>query len=81
MNTVRQAWEQWARDWTAYERDGLRLEMSGPPRPISACLDALERAGVLVQALREHDVPSGVSPHAHPWQRIPHFRHGRARRP
>jgi len=59
----------------------MRLEMAGPPRAISEYLDALERAGVLVEALREHDVSSGMSRHAHPWQRIPQLRHGRARRP
>ena len=63
------------------ERDGLRMTFHEVHRPLSALTRALERSGLLLEALRE-PVPDGDHVADHPevarWRREPCFLHGRA---
>jgi len=63
------------------ERDGLEMTFVSEHRPIEAYFRALEQAGLLVEALREHKVAPGGSRHEALWSRVPLFLHVRARRP
>lgn len=56
------------------ERDGLRMKFESQHRPMSAYVDALSAAGLLVDALREP-----VTRHES-WSRIPLFLHLRAKK-
>ena len=65
----------------AVERDGLTMTFNSQHRPLEAYFIALEKAGFLVEALREPSVPeyaivSGRT--GRRWQRIPLFLHLRA---
>jgi SAM-dependent methyltransferase len=64
------------------ERDGLTMTFHSQHRPICSYFSALEKAGFLVEALREPSVPEHavVSEASRRWQRIPLFLHVRARR-
>lgn len=64
-----------------FERDGLAATFESDHRPLEAYARALEDAGLLIEALREHKVPDGAASAPHLWQRIPLFLHVRARRP
>jgi SAM-dependent methyltransferase len=65
------------------ERDGLMMTFCSQHRPVEAYFMALERAGLLVEALREPSVPEQavVSETSRRWQRLPLFLHLRALRP
>jgi SAM-dependent methyltransferase len=64
-------------------RDGLEITFVSEHRPIEAYVGALADAGLLVERLRETDVPDSaiVRPRSRRWQRIPLFLHIRAVRP
>jgi hypothetical protein len=66
----------------AIERDGLSMTFHSEHRPIESYFLALERAGFVVEALREPRVPDHAirSPRGLRWQRLPLFLHLRARR-
>lgn len=62
------------------ERDGLSMTFVSEHRPIEAYVQALSRAGFLIELLREPPVPNeaaGALAHSR-WQRIPLFLHIRA---
>jgi SAM-dependent methyltransferase len=65
------------------ERDGLSMTFHSRHRPIEGYFQALEQAGLLVEALREPPIPDhGLSSEASRcWQRVPLFLHIRARKP
>lgn len=67
----------------AVERDGLAMTFNSEHRPLEAYFIALEKAGFLVEALREPALPERaiVSDAGRRWQRIPYFLHLRALRP
>ena len=67
----------------AVERDGLAMTFHSEHRPLEAYFLALEKAGFLVEALREPALPEHaiVSSASRRWQRIPYFLHLRALRP
>jgi SAM-dependent methyltransferase len=64
------------------ERDGLAVTFHSEHRPLAAYVGALERSGLVVEALREHAVPDGSfsRPRGKRWQRVPLFLHLRARK-
>jgi molybdopterin-guanine dinucleotide biosynthesis protein A/SAM-dependent methyltransferase len=66
------------------ERGGLRMTFHDLHRPLSALTGAMERAGLLVESLRE-PIPDAEHLAAHPevaqWRRTPCFLHGRALKP
>jgi len=61
-------------------RDGLEITFVSEHRPIEAYVNALAGAGLLVERLRETDVPdsAAVRPWSRRWRRIPFFLHLRA---
>lgn len=61
-------------------RDGLEITFVSEHRPIQSYIDAIAGAGLLVERLRETDVPGSgiVRPRSRRWQRIPLFLHLRA---
>jgi len=61
-------------------RDGLEITFVSEHRPIEAYVNALAGAGLLVERLRETDVPdsAAVRPWSRRWRRIPLFLHLRA---
>jgi SAM-dependent methyltransferase len=63
-------------------RDGLRMVFHSSHRPIEAYSRALEAAGLVIEALREHPLPAdAVSVQGSKrWQRIPLFLHLRVRK-
>jgi SAM-dependent methyltransferase len=65
-----------------FERAGLAMTFHSQHRPLETYSRALERAGLLIEAIREP--PSPVTPEDSPrtrrWTRIPLFLHLRARR-
>ena len=67
----------------AVERDGLTMTFNSQHRPLEAYFMALEKAGFLVEALREPILPEHaiVTGTGRRWQRIPYFLHLRALRP
>jgi SAM-dependent methyltransferase len=64
------------------EGGGLSLTLHSRHRPIGDYFRALEAAGLLVEALRETDIPEHgiVKDRSRRWQRLPLFLHLRARR-
>ena len=70
------------RSWysDAFDRDGLTMTFVSERRPIQSYVDALADAGLVVERLRETDVPDSgiVRPRSRRWQRIPIFLHIRA---
>jgi SAM-dependent methyltransferase len=64
------------------ERDGLAMTFHSQHRPLEAYFMALEKFGLLVEALREPSVPEHAiaSEASRRWQRVPLFLHLRARR-
>ena len=64
-------------------RDGLEMTFVSEHRPIQAYVDALAGAGLLLERLRETDVPDSAirRPRSRRWQRIPLFMHLRAVKP
>jgi ubiquinone/menaquinone biosynthesis C-methylase UbiE len=67
----------------AVERDGLAMTFNSEHRSLETYFIALEKAGFLVEKLREPALPEHaiVSGAGHRWQRIPYFLHLRALRP
>jgi hypothetical protein len=58
------------------ERDGIRLTFHSEHRSLEAYGLAIERAGLLIEAIRELRVPDGFvqqDPAQRRWQRIPLF--------
>jgi SAM-dependent methyltransferase len=64
------------------QRDGLIMTLHGQHRPVEAYFGALEGAGLLVEALRETEIPEKAltDEASRRWQRVPLFLHVRARR-
>jgi SAM-dependent methyltransferase len=66
------------------ERDGVRLTFHSEHRPLEAYTRALERAGLLIEALREVTPPDQEverDPKERRWQRVPIFLQMRAVKP
>jgi SAM-dependent methyltransferase len=65
------------------ERNGLTMTFASQHRPLEAYFMALEKAGLLVEALREPGIPEPavISETERRWQRLPLFLHLRALRP
>jgi SAM-dependent methyltransferase len=65
------------------ERDGLSMILHSEHRPLETYCQALEEAGLLVEALREPGIPDHaiVAERSRRWQRLPLFLHLRAHRP
>jgi ubiquinone/menaquinone biosynthesis C-methylase UbiE len=65
-------------DW--FERAGLEMTFHSQHRPLERYSRALEQAGMVIEAIREHRVPDHVAdkPAARRWQRLPLFMHIRA---
>ena len=63
-------------------RDGLEVTFVSEHRPIEAYVSALFRAGLLVERIRETEVPESgiVRPRSRLWKRIPLFLHVRAQK-
>ncbi len=66
------------RDW--FERSGLEMTFHSWHRPLEKYSLALEKAGFVMEAIREHRVPehAAAKPSAKRWQRLPLFMHIRA---
>lgn len=62
------------------ERDGLTMQFVSVHRPIQAYVQALTDAGLMIDMLRETDVPSEFD-ETERWQRMPMFLHLRAQKP
>jgi hypothetical protein len=64
-------------------RDGLEIAFVSAHRPLGAYADALAEAGLLIERLRETDVPEEAveHPQTRRWQRLPLFLHIRALKP
>ena len=62
-----------------FERDGMRMTFHSIHRSLDAYSRALERAGFVIEAIREHKSPAGTV-RAAGWDRVPLFLHVRARR-
>jgi SAM-dependent methyltransferase len=64
-------------------RDGLEMTFVSERRPIQAYVESIADAGLLVDRLRETDVPDSgiVRPRSRRWQRVPLFLHIRALKP
>ena len=64
------------------EREGRSMTFHSRHRSLESYFDALETSGLVVEALREPDIPDDalVSEASLRWQRIPLFLHWRARR-
>ena len=67
----------------SFARDGLEMTFVSERRPIQGYVSALAHAGLLVERLRETDVPEAgiVRSRSRRWQRIPLFLHIRAVKP
>jgi SAM-dependent methyltransferase len=80
--TIRGSYLQPFRYADDIERDGLRVRFESEHRPLAAYFEALERAGFLVEALREPALPDDAIRYTENrrWQRVPLFLHVRARR-
>jgi SAM-dependent methyltransferase len=65
------------------ERGGIRLTFHSEHRPLEAYSRAAERAGLLIEAVREPRLPDVAAgePSRKRWQRIPMFLHIRAVKP
>jgi SAM-dependent methyltransferase len=65
-------------DW--FERAGLEMTFYSQHRPLERYSLALEQAGIVIEAIREHRVPDHVAdkPAARRWRRLPLFMHIRA---
>lgn len=64
-------------------RDGIEMTFRSRHRPLETYSLALEAAGLCIDAIREHPVPSGpteLSDRSKRWQRIPLFMHLRVRK-
>ncbi len=63
-------------------RDGLRMTFHSRHRPLDAYSRALEAAGFVIEAIREHPVPDEAieSERSKRWQRVPLFLHLRVRK-
>lgn len=66
-----------------FVRDRLEITFVSEHRPIESYVSALADAGLMVERLRETDVPDSgiVRPRSRRWQRIPLFLHVRALKP
>jgi SAM-dependent methyltransferase len=65
------------------EREGLSMTFHSRHRPLEHYFLALENSELLIEALREPNIPdhAALSEQSRRWQRIPLFLHLRARRP
>lgn len=65
-----------------FERDGIQMTYHGWCYPLEAYFQAFEKAGLLVDKLREPAVPSTLEdPAEERWRRLPNFLHLRAVKP
>jgi SAM-dependent methyltransferase len=67
-----------------FSRDGLEMTFHSAHRPLERYSRALERAGLLIELIREHPVPDAEAdsfPRMKKWQRLPLFMHFRAIKP
>lgn len=64
-------------------RDGLEITFVSAHRPLEAYTEALTRAGLLIERLREPALPEHAvrKPHHGRWRRLPMFLHMRALKP
>jgi SAM-dependent methyltransferase len=64
-------------------RDGLEMTFVSAHRPLGAYADALAEAGLLIERLRETNIPEEAVqyPRSRRWQRLPLFLHVRAMKP
>jgi len=76
---MRESYFEQRRYADAVERDGLRMTFTSRHRPLEACFEALETAGLGVERLVE--VADTTDPPGDRWQRIPLFLHFRAVKP
>jgi SAM-dependent methyltransferase len=78
--TIRGSYLEAHRTVDVVERDGLAMTFHSEHRPLEAYSRALEAAGFLIEAIREHAVPDGAfsRPSGKRWQRLPLFLHLRA---
>ena len=70
-------------DYTDFvSRDGIEMVFESRHRPLETYSRALEAAGLCIETIREHPVPSApeLSDRSKRWQRIPLFMHLRVRR-
>ena len=67
----------------AVTRDGFDMTFYSRHRPIDSYSRALERAGLYIDAIREHPMPASAvrSDRSIRWMRVPLFLHLRARKP
>lgn len=58
-------------------RDGLEIDFVSAHRSLQAYTEAIAEAGLLIERLREPELPSAavIKPRSHRWQRIPLFLH------
>jgi ubiquinone/menaquinone biosynthesis C-methylase UbiE len=65
------------------ERDGLEMTFNSLHRSLECYSRAIEKAGLLIEAIREHRVPDNavLKGSARRWQRLPLFMHIRAVKP
>jgi ubiquinone/menaquinone biosynthesis C-methylase UbiE len=63
-------------------RDGLEMTFHSCHRSLETYSRALEKSGLLIEAIREHPVPNDAAPdqRSKRWQRLPLFMHIRARK-
>jgi hypothetical protein len=64
-------------------REGFELTFASEHRPLGSYAAALADAGLLIELIREHKLPTGASAQSRSrrWQRIPLFLHIRALKP
>ena len=72
-----------ARYSDAMSRDGFDMMFHSAHRPLDSYSRALERAGLYIEAIREHAMPASAvrSDRSIRWTRVPLFLHLRARKP
>ena len=69
--------------WDTVEQDGRSMTLHSQHRPLESYFLALEKAGLLVETLREPRIPDRaiILERSRRWQRLPLFLHVRAGRP
>jgi hypothetical protein len=78
--TIRGSYLEDSRYVDDVERDGLHLRFASAHRPLQTYIEAITRAGMVVERLREPPYPEAAIQHerSRRYQRIPLFLHLRA---